>query len=132
MANFQTDDLLQLSKEWGNLLLSPLLWLDKHHPPLAELRFYASLLGLGAISGFIVKKYLRFMVCCMLFSLLACKSLEHIGWISVNWSTINLYLGLGAYGSLEQWSQEMYLLCLQNNYACGAYLIGLFIGYRAG
>lgn len=98
---------------------------------LENLHIYLSVLGLGVISGFILRRYFRLLLVSFLISFFILKGLEFQKLVKIEWKFMWDTFGLDPNTSFEELAKEVYKFVTTNIYLSLAGCLGFFIGYRA-
>jgi len=89
-------------------------------------------LGIGFISGFLVKKYGRYVVCAVLIAGLSIWGLEHLNIITIDWARAKDVIGVSDTQTVQSlWG--IYIAWVKEHiFAAAGVVIGFLVGYRVG
>lgn len=89
-------------------------------------------LVIGFISGFLIKKYGRFVIVILLVAGLSMGVLAHFNVITIDWVKIKMLLGISEIHTLDNVRQVYSAWIKEHIVAIISVIIGFLIGHRAG
>lgn len=83
-------------------------------------------------SGFLLKKYFRYLVSGLIIAVIAIKVLEYNKVLSIDWAAVKALTGVGSTADLNVVANNFVAWIKNNIFLFGATVIGLLLGYKLG
>ena len=94
----------------------------------------ATYFGIGFFSGFLFKKYAKYLIVSIIVLVLALKYFNAFDFLTINWENIYSYLGLDS--SISDFGGHLYNIVatwVKSNVAASVSLsVGFLVGYKVG
>jgi len=82
--------------------------------------------------GFLLKKYLRFILMCLIVSFLIIKGLEHYAVLDIDWEALNTLLGFEPTSTLSTVANKFVIWVKSNVVITISSTLGFLVGYKLG
>lgn len=129
-SEYVTSTLESIKHFWNDLDIKK--WSEQIGGSSAEAIEASFYFGLAFAIGFLFKKYFRFLIVCILFSLVMVKAMEYGKFITIDWQTIKTFFGVtgqtdpnGIINHYFDWIKDHLLLFV-------AATVGFLVGYKLG
>jgi len=88
--------------------------------------------GSGFAIGFLFKKYFRFLITCLLVSIILIKILEYNMILEIDWEGLNVFLGFDSTADFNTILNDSFAWIKANLIVFVSSVVGFLVGYKLG